>query len=72
MGDADGGVGRIDALATVAAGAVDVDAEVFLFNFEVFFGGFGKDGNSDGRRMDAALGLGNWDTLDAVDAAFKF
>ena len=72
VGDADGGIGGVDALTAMTAGAVDVDAEVFLFDFEVLFGSFGKDGDGGSAGVDATLRLGNWDALDAVNTAFEF
>ena len=72
MGDADGGVGCIDALAAMTTGAIDVDTEVFLFDFEILFGGFGEDGDSDGASVNPTLGFGNRDALDAVDTTFEF
>ena len=68
MGDAHGGVGRVDRLAAGAGGAEGVDAEVLGFDLDVDLFGFGQHGDGDGRGVDAALGLGGGDALDAVDA----
>ena len=72
VGDADGGVGGVDGLTAVAAGAEDVDAEVFRFDFDIFFFGFGEDGDGDGASVNATLRFGDGDALDAVDATFEF
>ena len=50
VGDADGGVGGVDALAAGSAGAVDVDAEVFLADVDLDVVG------EDGHDLDAAEG----------------
>ena len=72
MRDTDGTVGGIDALAAVATGAIDVDAQVARVDLDVSFFGFGEDGDGDGAGVDAALALSDGDALDAVDAGFKF
>jgi len=41
VGDADGGVGGVDVLAAGSGGAIGVDSEVFGFDFDVYFFGFG-------------------------------
>ena len=66
--DADGGVGGVDGLAAGAGGAEGVDAEVLGFDLDVDLFGFGEDGDGDGGGVDAALGFGGGDALDAVDA----
>ena len=66
--DADGGVGGVDGLAARAGGAEGVDAEVFGFDLDVDFFGFGEDGDSDGGGVNAALGFGGGDALNAVDS----
>lgn len=40
MGDADGAIGSVDGLSAVSTAAVDVDFEIFGFNFEFSFGDF--------------------------------
>ena len=72
MEDLDGGFGAVDVLAAGAAGAADFDAEVFGAEFDIDFLGFGEDGDGDGGGVDAALGFGLRDALDAVDAGFVF
>src|SRR6185437_7418524 len=47
--DADGGVGRVDRLATGSGGAEGVDPKVLGFDLDVYFFGFRKHGYSDGR-----------------------
>lgn len=69
--DANGRVGGVDALATMATGAVDIDAEILGIDFEVLLFRLWEDGDCRGASMDAALGFGNWDALNAVDAAFE-
>ena len=44
MGDTNSGVGRIDALAAVSAGTIDIDTEIFFFDFKILFGSFWKNG----------------------------
>ena len=72
MGNTDGGVGSIDALTTVTARTVDVNAEILGINNEVLLAGFGEDGDSGSGGMNATLALGDGDTLDAMNAAFEF
>lgn len=69
MHDLDGGVGGVYALAAGAGGAADFDADFVGLEFEVHFFGFWEDGDGGRGGVDAALGLGGGDTLDAVDAA---
>lgn len=70
--DLDGGFGAVDVLAAGAARATDFDAEIFGFEFDIDFLGFREDGDGDGGGVDAALGFGGGDALDAVDAGFVF
>ena len=72
VGDADGGVGGVDALAAGAARAEGVDAQVLVVDLDVDFFGFRQDGDGDGRGVDAAARLGCRHALDAVDAALVF
>lgn len=67
-----GGVCGVDVLAACAAGAADFDAEVVGVHVYIDVFGFGEDGDGDGGGVDAALGLGGGDALDAVDAGFVF
>ena len=66
----DGGVGGVDALATGAAGAGNGDFDFVGADLKVHFLGFGENGDSDGGGVDAAVGLGGGDALNAVNAAF--
>ncbi len=68
----DGGVGGVDALAAGAGGAGDGDFDFVGVDLEVHLLGFGEDGDGDGGGVNAAIGLGGGDALDAVDAAFPF
>ena len=68
MRDADGRVGRVDALAAGARGAVGVDAQVGLLDVDVDLVGLGQDRHGGRGGLDAALALGLRDALDAVDA----
>ena len=68
----DGGVGGVDALAAGATCAGDGDFNFVGADLEVHFLGFGKDGDGDGGSVDAAVGFGGGDALDAVDATFPF
>jgi len=72
VGDAHGGVRRVDALAAGAGRTVDVDAQVIGIDGHVDFRGLGHDGHGDGRGVDAALGFGGGHALDAVGAGFVF
>ena len=71
VGDADSGVGRIDALAAVATGAIDIDAKILGVNLEVMLLSLWEDGNSGGTGVNAALALCYGDALDAVDTTFE-
>ena len=70
--DLDGGVCGIDVLAAGAAGAADLDAEVVHVHLDIDFLCLWEDGDGDGGGVDAALGLGGGDALDAVDSGFVF
>ena len=69
VGDPDGGVGRVDALAARAGRAVDVDLEVVLVDLDLDVLDLGHDGDRRGRGVDAALALRLRHALDAVRAA---
>src|SRR5690606_14060385 len=69
VGDAYGGVGRVDALPTRAAAAVDIDTDVLSRKIDFNLLGFGQDRHRGGRGVDAPAGLGHRHTLDPVDAA---
>ena len=72
MGDADGRVGRVDALPAVSASAEDVDAELFLGDVDVVvLVDFGKDQDRRGGGVDAPLRLRGGDALHAVGAALE-
>ena len=72
MGDAHGGVRRVHALATLAGGPVDVDAQVLVIDLHVLdLVGFGVDQDAGGGGLDASLRLGHGDTLHPVDAALE-
>ncbi len=72
MCNADSRVGGVDGLAAVAARTVDVNAKIFVFDFDVGFLGFRDNGNSSRGSMDATLTFGDRDALDAVNATFEF
>ena len=70
--DLDGGFGPVDVLAARSTGAADFDAEVVGLQLDVDLLGFRHDRDGDGGSVDAALGFGGGDALDAVDAGFVF
>ena len=72
MGDADGRVRRVDALAAGTARAECVDAEILCINLHVHFFGFRQHGDGDGRGVNAAARFGGGHALHAMDAAFVF
>ena len=72
MRDTNSGVGRIDALPTVAARTINVDAKIFGLDFNIGFFSLWEDGNRSSASMNAPLAFGNWNTLDTVNATFKF
>ena len=71
VGDPDGGVGGVDALAAGPAAAEDVDAQVVLVDGDVDLLGLGQHQHAGGAGVDAALGLGDRHPLHAVDAALE-
>ena len=72
MRDTNSGVGRIDALPTVATRTINVDAKIFGLDFNIGFFSLREDGNRSSASMNAPLAFGNWNTLDAVNATFEF
>lgn len=71
VGDSNGGFDLVDVLAALAAGAVGVDFEIVVadFNFDVFFGvGCDVDGGEGGMAFFGGVERGNAD--EAVNAAF--
>ena len=59
----------VDALASRAPRAVDVDAQVVGVDLHVHLLGLGQHRHGDGRGVDAALGFGGRHALHAVNAA---
>ena len=73
VGEADGGVGGVDALAAFAGGAVNVDADIGFVELDVdVFGDFGDDVDGAERRVAALVGIEGADADEAVDAALGF
>ncbi len=73
MGDADRGIGGVDALPALARRPVDVDAQVRFIDLHFFdLVGLGIDQNAGGRGVHPALRLGDRDALHAVHAALEF
>ena len=68
MRNPNGGIGRVDVLATRARGSVDVDLQIFLIDLNVDLFSFGKNGNSGRRCMNAPTALRRWHTLHAMNA----
>ena len=71
VGDADGGVGGVDVLATLAAGAVGIDAEVF--GLDVDDDGvvdLGRDEDAGEAGVAALGGVEGRDADEAMDAGF--
>ena len=71
VGYPDGGVGRVDALAPMPAGAIHIDFEIVWIDADIDFLGFGKYGDGGSRGVDATRCLSGGDTLHAVDAALE-
>ncbi len=69
MGDADGRVGRVDALPARPAGAEDVDLQVAVVDRDLDLVGLGQHEHGRRRGVDAALALGHRHPLDAVRPA---
>ncbi len=70
--DPDSGIGPVDMLAAGAGRPVGVDFKVVRIDVDFDVVSFRQDGDGDRRGVDPAAGFGDRDTLDAVDAAFKF
>jgi len=73
VGDAHGGIGDIDVLAAGAAGAVGVNAQIFVkdFDFDIVVNFSGEINGGEGG-MAAFVGIKGGDAHKAVDAAFGF
>src|SRR5690606_41687757 len=71
VGDANGGISRVDMLHGRTGRAIDVDLEVAVGNLRVHFLRFGKNRDGRGGGMDAPAAFGDGHALDAVDAAFE-
>src|SRR5205823_1671445 len=69
VGDADGAVGGVDALAAVAGGAVDVDPQVGGVDVHLDLFGFGQHGDGRSGGVDAPARLGDGHALHAMHAA---
>ena len=67
--DAHGGVGGVDGLAAGPGGAVDVDPQVVRVDLDVDLLGLGRDEDTGGGGVDAALRLGGGHPLHAVHPA---
>src|SRR5690606_8741013 len=69
VGDLDGAVGGVDALAARSARGGDVETEVLVFELDVDLVRLRQDGDGGGGGVDAALRLGGGNTLNPVIAA---
>ena len=72
VGDADGRVCGVYALAAGPGGAEHIHADFFGFDFNIHFLGFGQNGHGHGRGVNAALRFGGRHALHAVGARLKF
>src|SRR5216683_2262690 len=73
MRDSHGGVGLVDVLAAGARGAVGVDSKIRGIQYDVTdCARLGQHRYRASRRVNAALGLGSRDSLDAMAAGFEF
>ncbi|VXB95231.1 hypothetical protein BREVUG8_70089 [Brevundimonas sp. G8] len=71
VGDAHGGIGRIDVLTARAGGAEGVDADVLVVDFDLDVLDLGQDRDRRRRGVDAPLRLGRRHALHPVDAALE-
>ena len=69
MGNAHGGVGRVDRLAARTARVIDVDLQILLVQLHLYLVGLGHHGHGRGGGVDTSLRLGRRHALDAVGAA---
>src|SRR5579875_373315 len=73
VGDAYSRVGGVHALAPVPGGAVDIDANIAIFDFDFsIFIGLGQHNHLCCRGMNTPIGLGNGHALYAMGAALVF
>src|SRR5689334_3315728 len=72
MRNAHGRVRRVDALAAVPGGAIDIDADVLWPDLNFDFFGLRQDNHFGGRGMNASLRLGGGDALHPVRSALIF
>ncbi len=72
VGKADGSTDFVDVLPARSAGAGEGPIQILVFDINFFGSDLGEDGDSGCRGVDAPLGLGFGDTLDAVNAGFVF
>ncbi|MND86557.1 hypothetical protein D3C80_785280 [compost metagenome] len=71
VGDAHRRVGLVDVLAARARGPEGVDADVLVVDLDLHVLDLGQDRDGGRRGVDAPLGLGRRNPLDAVNAAFE-
>ncbi len=72
MGDAHGRVSCVHTLPAGAGGAININAQIFVFDLDIHFLSFRQNRNSCRRSVDAPLGFSGGHTLHAVNATFKF
>ncbi len=72
VGNTDGGIGGVDALAAVAATAEHIDSQVGRVDVDVGLLGLRQHGNRGCRSVNPPLALGDGHALDTVDAGFEF
>ena len=73
VGDADGGIGRVDALAAMAAGVINVDSEVLVVDFNVSVGfNNRKDFDERERSLAEVISIKRREADEAMDAVFGF
>src|SRR5690606_14353446 len=71
VGDANGRVGRVDALPSWATGAEHVDAQVVVVDLHVNVFGLGQHQDTGCRRVNASLRFGDGHALHAMHTAFE-
>ena len=70
VGETDGRISGVNALTAGTGCAEEVLADIGRIELDIKFSGFGENGHGGGRCLDAALGFGLGDALDAVHAGF--
>ena len=72
MGQTDGRIGRVDALAARTGSAEQIQTDILPLEIDIELAGLRENGHRGGGGLDPSLGLGLRNPLDTVDTGLIF